>query len=303
MCFVAPVFADGQAGGVRGDVRPLPRHRRGPARQHLAGRDRDLPGGHPDPADPDRAGRPLQRRGLPADPRQLALPARPGGRHPGDDRLLAARRVAAGASCSSGSATDVVLAAFDEFIASTAVDGRARAAAKLIPEGSFEFFDYVDSDGHGSPPDSDRDADRSRGRPDHRSTSRTAARRPRGRSTSSRRYSFINLLFARYLMSHDRGAAAERGAVPSIDELRTKPGTIVDPRFPAATGLRSHTRLRLSSCMLGAMLQARRAVGGELAGLLPLHAGAPRSRDREAGLCTRASGRGSGRGRTPTAWT
>ena len=44
--------------------------------------------------------------------------------------------------------TDTVQAAFDD--RSRARPRGARAAAELIPEGSFEFFDYCDSDGHGS---------------------------------------------------------------------------------------------------------------------------------------------------------
>jgi N-methylhydantoinase B len=58
-------------------------------------------------------------------------------------------------------------------------------------------------------------------------------------------------------MSHDPDLWLNEGLFQIVDELKTKPGTIVDPHFPAATGLRSHTRLRLSSVMLGAMAQAK----------------------------------------------
>jgi N-methylhydantoinase B len=150
---------------------------------------------------------------------------------------------------------EVVLAAFDRIVESTAMAGRA-LLLDVIPEGSFEFFDYVDSDGHGSDPirigmrivrEGDRIVvDLSDSGP-----------QTKGPVNFITTYSFVNLLFARYLMSHDPALRLNEGLFHLIDELRTTPGTIVDPRFPAATGLRSHTRLRLSSVMLGAMLQAK----------------------------------------------
>jgi N-methylhydantoinase B len=152
--------------------------------------------------------------------------------------------------------TDVVLAAFDRIVESTAEAGRTRLL-EILPEGSFEFFDYVDSDGHGSGPIRIgmrivREGDRV-----------TVDLSDSGPQTTGpvnfiTTYSFINLLFGRYLMAHDPELRLNEGLFHLIDEYKTKPGTIVDPRFPAATGLRSHTRLRLSSAMLGAMLQAQR---------------------------------------------
>jgi N-methylhydantoinase B len=150
--------------------------------------------------------------------------------------------------------TDVVLAAFDELISSTAVAARARLR-EIVPEGCFEFYDYVDTDGHGSPPirigmklirEGDRIiVDLSESGP-----------QTTGPVNFITTHSFMNLMLGRYLMSHDPGLLLNEGLFQIMDELRTKPGTIVDPRFPAATGLRSHSRLRLSSVMLGAMLQA-----------------------------------------------
>ena len=133
----------------------------------------------------------------------------------------------------------------------------ARCSCEAIPEGTFEFYDYVDSDGHGSGPirigmkivrEGDRiTVDISDSGP-----------QTKGPVNFITTYSFINLLFARYLMSQDEALRLNEGLFHLIDEFKTKPGTIVDPKFPAATGLRSHTRLRLSSAMLGALLQARR---------------------------------------------
>ena len=63
MCFVAPVFAEGRLVAFAATFGHFRDIGGASARQHLALGDRDLPGGHPDPADPDRARRPLQRRG------------------------------------------------------------------------------------------------------------------------------------------------------------------------------------------------------------------------------------------------
>jgi N-methylhydantoinase B len=138
---------------------------------------------------------------------------------------------------------------------------------RLIPEGSFAFYDYVDSDGHGSGPvriglTIERTGDKivvdiSESGP-----------QTRGPVNFITTYSFMNLMFARYLMAYDPSLLLNEGLFSIVDELRTKPGTIVDPRFPAATGLRSHTRLRLSSCMLGAMVQAS---GGQSAANSPVY--------------------------------
>jgi N-methylhydantoinase B len=150
---------------------------------------------------------------------------------------------------------EVVESAFDRIIESTATTGRA-LLLDVLPHGTFEFYDYVDSDGHGSGPirigmrivrEGDRIlVDISDSGP-----------QTKGPVNFLTTYSFINLLFARYLMSQDETLRLNEGLFHIVDEFWTKPGTIVDPRFPAATGLRSHTRLRLSSAMLGALLQAR----------------------------------------------
>jgi N-methylhydantoinase B len=162
--------------------------------------------------------------------------------------------------------TDTVLAAFDRIVESTAVAARARLR-EIVPEGTFEFFDYVDSDGHGSPPirigmrlirEGDRIVvDISDSGP-----------QTNGPVNFITTHSFINLLFGRYLMAFDPELRLNEGLFQIVDELRTRPGTIVDPRFPAATGLRSHTRLRLSSVMLGIMAQA---TGGQSAANSPVY--------------------------------
>src|SRR5581483_9956285 len=162
--------------------------------------------------------------------------------------------------------TETMLAAVDQIIASTAVAARARLR-EIVPEGTFEFYDYVDTDGHGSPPirigmKLIRDGDRI---VVDLSDSGPQTTGPVNFITT---HSFMNLMLGRYLMSHDPALLLNEGLFQIMDELRTKPGTIVDPKFPAATGLRSHSRLRLSSVMLGTMLQA---TGGNSAANSPVY--------------------------------
>jgi N-methylhydantoinase B len=79
---------------------------------------------------------------------------------------------------------------------------------------------------------------------------------------------FMNLLYGRYLGSHDSSFLLNEGLFKVVDDLVSRPGTIVQPRFPAATGLRSHTRLRLSSCMLGVL---NAATGGNAPANSPVY--------------------------------
>ena len=147
--------------------------------------------------------------------------------------------------------TRVALAAFDELQERTAVAARAKLR-ELVPEGRYTFYDYVDWDGLDDTPirvgmDLIREGDRITV---DVSESGPQTRGPVNFITTQ---GFINLLFGRYLGSRDSSFLLNEGLLKVVDELVSREGTIVKPRFPAATGLRSHTRLRLSSCMLGVL--------------------------------------------------
>jgi N-methylhydantoinase B len=162
--------------------------------------------------------------------------------------------------------TDVVLAAFDELQARTSAAARAKLR-ELVPEGRYSFYDYVDWDGLDDEPirvgmELIRDGDRITV---DISNSGVQTRGPVNFITT---HGFVNLLFGRYLGSHDSSFLLNEGLFTVIDELIARPGTIVQPRFPAATGLRSHTRLRLSSCMLGVL---NAATGGNAPANSPVY--------------------------------
>jgi N-methylhydantoinase B len=145
----------------------------------------------------------------------------------------------------------VVLRAFDELQAQTALGARA-LLRDLVPEGRYSFYDYVDSDGLSAEPirvgmELIREGDRI---VVDISNSGPQTVGPVNFVTTP---GFIGLLFGRYLGARDSRFLLNEGLFKVIDELRVLPGTIVQPLFPAATGLRSHSRLRLSSCMLGVL--------------------------------------------------
>lgn len=151
---------------------------------------------------------------------------------------------------------DTVMAAFDDLIERTRTAARALLRA-LIPEGSYSFHDYCDSDGFSGQSFKvamtlRRDGDQvtvDLGNSDPQ------ARGPINFLTTP---GYINLLFGRYLMSIDPTLSLNEGALQTVDEVISRPGTVVHPRFPAATGLRSHSRQRISSCMLGVLNKATR---------------------------------------------
>lgn len=149
---------------------------------------------------------------------------------------------------------DTVLAAFEDIIERTRATSRALLRS-LVPEGDFSFADHADDDGITGR--SYKVAMTLRRMGDRVivdiSDSDDQAKGPINFYVT---LGYINLLFGRYLMSIDPTLPLNEGLLQTIDELIAKPGTVVQPRFPAATGLRSHVRQRVSSCMLGVLNEA-----------------------------------------------
>jgi N-methylhydantoinase B len=161
---------------------------------------------------------------------------------------------------------DTVLAAFDDVISRTR--GAARAVLRrLVPEGEYAFHDHADDDGitgrsYKVAMTLRRDGDRITV---DMSGSDPQARGPINFLVTK---GYINLLFGRYLMSLDPTLPLNEGLLETVDELVAAPGTVTQPRFPAATGLRSHVRQRVSSCMLGVLNEA---TGGNASANSPVY--------------------------------
>jgi N-methylhydantoinase B len=54
-----------------------------------------------------------------------------------------------------------------------------------------------------------------------------------------------------YALSNERSALLNQGAIDAIDEVITRPGSILEPRFPAPLGQRGVTLMRVMSTCLG----------------------------------------------------
>ncbi len=147
-----------------------------------------------------------------------------------------------------------VLEAFDQIIDRSIAEYR-KFAREVIPEGEHHFFDYVDADPvDGEPRRVDvkfiHDGDRLVA---DLTGSGPQATGPVNFITSPGAF---NLIMARHLSYMNPELPLNEGAVDFLDEVRTKPGTITYPIFPAPVGLRSHTVIRLMGCLGGIIAQS-----------------------------------------------
>lgn len=159
-----------------------------------------------------------------------------------------------------------VLAAVDDLIDRTRTTARALLRS-LVPEGEYTFADHADDDGITGRSYKVAMTLRREG---DRITVDVSDSDPQAKGPINFLVTkgYINLLFGRYLMSLDPTLPLNEGLLQTIDELVAKPGTVTQPRFPAPTGLRSHVRQRVSSCMLGVL---NLATGGNAAANSPVY--------------------------------
>ena len=153
----------------------------------------------------------------------------------------------------------VIKEAFDEIV-QRSIDAYREFAREIIPEGEHHFFDYVDRD---PVDDAPRLVDVKLLHQDGRLVADLTGSGPQARGPVN----FItspgafNLILARHLSYMKPGLPLNEGAVAFLDEVRTEPGTITYPSFPAPVGLRSHTVIRLMDIMGGALAQANKGQG------------------------------------------
>ena len=218
----------------------------------------------------------------------------------GDTRaLMAACRLAEGrvAELMERFPRETVLLAFDEIV-ERSTEAYLRKAREVIKEGEYHFFDYVDAD---PVTDEPRRVDvkitrRGDSIVADLSGSGPQAVGPVNFITSPGAFS---LLMARYLASLDPDLPLNEGAVHIFDEVRTKPGTITSPNFPAPVGLRSHTLIRLMGCITGAMAEA---TDGNAPAASPVYVIYNlRTVDGDGRYLYFSEGIGSGQGARPTA--
>lgn len=192
---------------------------------------------------------------------------------------------------------ETVLLIFDEII-ERSIEAYRKFAREVIPEGEYEFFDYVDADPvDGEPRRVDLKITRSGDRLVADLTgSGPQAKGPVNFITSPGAF---NLMFARHMIYMNPDLPLNQGAVEFLDEVRTKPGTITHPNFPAPVGLRSHTAIRIMGIQGGILSQAtggRSPAGSPVYVIYNL-----RTTDDDGKFLYFSEGIGSGQGARPTA--
>jgi len=150
--------------------------------------------------------------------------------------------------------TDTTLAAFEQIIQQSTAAVR-QAFETRVPDGSYSFRDYLDSDGI---------TDQSY------SVHLTLVKRhgtisldfsetddqARGAVNFIMHDSVPKFMYGLYLTAGDPTILLNHGFARAIDEVKTRPGSLVNPISPAPLGMRSNTMLRVNNCVFGTLALA-----------------------------------------------
>ena len=148
-----------------------------------------------------------------------------------------------------------MLEAFDRLIEATG-DAVRRRLAEVFPAGrSYSFADRVDSDGQGNGPFTVRMTIGREGN-GFRLDATASDGQAKGPINFLMNPVVPNTAFGIYFMADDTGLMMNEGAITAIDRVDTRPGTIIQPRFPAPLGQRSVTLGRVTSTCHGLLAQA-----------------------------------------------
>jgi N-methylhydantoinase B len=161
---------------------------------------------------------------------------------------------------------DTVLESFETIISQTAARTRP-LFHDLIPQGTYTFHDYLDNDGVEGRPyrvelTLSREGDRVRL---DATQSDDQARGPINYLTNQ---GLLQIAYGRYLLALDPSLDVNEGLLQNLDEWITREGSLLQPRFPAALGMRAHTRFRVVACIFGALAQAN---GGQVPANSPVY--------------------------------
>jgi N-methylhydantoinase B len=150
--------------------------------------------------------------------------------------------------------TDTTLAAFEQIIQQSTVAVR-QAFETRVPDGSYSFRDYLDSDGI-----TDQSYSvhltlvKKKGTVslDFSGTDDQA----RGAVNFIMHDSVPKFMYGLYLTAGDPTILLNHGFARAIDEVITRPGSLVNPIPPAPLGMRSNTMLRVNNCVFGTLALA-----------------------------------------------
>jgi N-methylhydantoinase B len=150
--------------------------------------------------------------------------------------------------------TDTTLAAFEQIIQQSTAAVR-QAFETRVPDGSYSFRDYLDSDGitdqsysvhltlvkkHGTISLDFSETDD----------------QARGAVNFIMHDSVPKFMYGLYLTAGDPTILLNHGFAQAIDEVITRPGSLVNPIAPAPLGMRSNTMLRVNNCVFGTLALA-----------------------------------------------
>jgi N-methylhydantoinase B len=130
-----------------------------------------------------------------------------------------------------------------------------RTALAALPDGHYDFADYVDSDCISDTPFRVQVTLSVRGdtiSADFRNTDDQAA----GPINFLMHPDNARSIIARALLWRDSASLLNDGVRAPITEVLLRPGSLVQPRYPAALGLRAHTLYRVINTILGDFAQA-----------------------------------------------
>ena len=161
-----------------------------------------------------------------------------------------------------------------------------RKALETIPQGSFSTRDYMDSDGVGTEWHSF-----------HLELSRTGDRVTLDATESDDQApgsinfmasdGTIGAYFGQHFHQYDPSLTMNEGLLAAVDEVKLRPGSILQPLWPAALGCRAHTFTKLKNAVRAVVA---RASGGHAMAAMAVYVIAYwRMRDAESGgwlLCT-----------------
>ena len=150
--------------------------------------------------------------------------------------------------------TDTTLAAFEQIIQQSTAAVR-QAFETRVPDGSYSFRDYLDSDGI-----TDQSYSvhltlvKKKGTIslDFSETDDQA----RGAVNFIMHDSVPKFMYGLYLTAGDPTILLNHGFARAIDEVITRPGSLVNPISPAPLGMRSNTMLRVNNCVFGTLALA-----------------------------------------------
>src|SRR5215471_12738466 len=150
--------------------------------------------------------------------------------------------------------TDTTLAAFEQIIKQSTAAVR-QAFETRVPDGSYSFRDYLDSDGITDQSYSVHLTLVKR----HRTVSLDFSEtddQARGAVNFIMHDSVPKFMYGLYLTAGDPTILLNHGFARAIDEVKTRPGSLVNPISPAPLGMRSNTMLRVNNCVFGTLALA-----------------------------------------------